>query len=411
METTILNTDDLTQALGNLGLPVAFSGVDIAPSTVFYHFDLKNPLDLKKVKNVVGCLAAYIHKDIRVEKSERASFCLSIPRDQREFPNFTAYHNALKDKQPGEILFGIGENGQPITRNITQTKSMLVGGSSGGGKSVCLNEMLCSLICYTKPEHLGLVLIDLKRCEFELFKNSNHLALPVQFDYEGAFQSLRTVQKEIERRYKEMQTQGIRKATVDKYPLLVVFIDEYAELASHSNKNELDNIVSRIASTGRACNVFIVVATQHAISTIISNTIKSNLQSRIGLRTSNVAQSTCIIGTRDCVDLLGYGDSFISFDGVAGLQRVQVCNIDETVINKILEKQNNDAASKQTNNKLIKEKKQTKWQRFCQRVNNWFEKVGIKSKPRHHKHGLDVCISQSVNDLNYYDCVIDDDNE
>ena len=156
--------------------------------------------------------------------------------------------------------------------------------------------------------------------------------------------------------------------------------------------------------------MFIVVATQHAISSIISNTIKSNLQSRVGLRTSNMAQSSCIIGTRDCVDLLGYGDSFISFDGVAGLQRVQVCNIDERVINEIMAKQNSDAAN---NSKAISDnknviKKASKWQRFCDKVNAWLNKVGIKPKKR--KHG-DLCISQSVNDLNYYDCVVDDDDE
>ena len=411
MEITILNTDDLQAALGDLGLPVAFFCVDIAPSVINYHFNLENPLDLHKTKKIVECLSAYIHKPIKLNKSKKASFCLSIPRDERDFPTFAAYNNILAGKEPGEILFGINDEGQAITRNIRKTKSMLVAGSSGGGKSVCLHEIICSIICYTKPEQCGLVLIDLKRCEFELYKNSNHLVAPVQFDYDGAVSALEAVLKEIENRYKRMQEQKIRDAPIDKLPLLVVVIDEYAELASQGNKTQLDTIVSRIATTGYACNVFLILATQHAVSSIISNTIKSNLQTRIGLRTSNIAQSSCILGTRDCVDLLGYGDSFISFDGVAGLQRIQVCYISEEEINYILKDQNNRASMKRTEKQ--QQQPQTK-QTFWQKVKNWWKQQ--TKKPKQTKCD-NLCIADDIqaltttNTLNYADCVVDDDDE
>lgn len=396
---TTLNTNDLETVLSDMGLSVAFSGLDISPSSAIYHFTLNNVLDLPKVKKIIPCLSILIHKDIKIIKSEKASFGLSIPRDKRAFPTFRANHLALKNKPAGEILFGINEKGEPITRNIRDTKSILVGGSSGGGKSVCLSNILCSLMCYSKPEECGLILIDLKRCEFELFKNSHHLACPVQFDYDGAFNILCGVKKEIENRYKSMQQNRIRKATTDKYPLLITVIDEYAELANQSNKNELDKIVSSIASTGRACNVFLIIATQHAISSIISNTIKSNLQSVIGLRTKNVAQSVCIINTRDCVDLLGYGDSFISFDGVAGLQRIQGCYVDENDINEMLKKQNLNPPQR----KPQMPQKQTFWGKIKAFFTNTRENAYI---PLKHRKYIETYTDK---ELNYIDCCIDDE--
>lgn len=395
----VYNTDNLVQALGNLGLPVAFSCYKVGCSTITYDFNLVDPKDLPKVKKVVECLSAELHKDIKLSKSKSASFSIAIPREERNFPKFADYHKALEGKAPGEILFGLDNNGAPITKNIRDTKSFLVAGSSGGGKSVCLSNIICSLLCYSKPEECGLVLIDLKRVEFELYKNASHLVMPVQFDYNGACKALNNVKKEIDKRYNEMQKQGIRKATTDKYPLLITIIDEYAMLVSNGQKNDVEKLVSYIASTGRACNVFIIVATQHAISTIISNTIKSNLQSRIGLRTTNIAQSSCILGTRDCVDLLGYGDSYASFDGVAGLQRIQTCYISDDDIYAMLETQNNNSKPQQ----LAETKKTSIWSK----IHNFLIKIGVKPYIKKVSGGEPYLTSE----LNYINCCIDNNNE
>lgn len=403
-ETEIWNHQDIASVLTSLGLPCSPNGYELGCSTVNYHFNLKNPMDIHRTKKFAVALAAYMHTNIKVNNSEKASFCLSLPREERYFPKYWDYAGALNNKEPGEILFGVNEHGQAITRNIRKTKSMLVAGSSGGGKSVCLNSIIASLCCYSK--NFGMVLIDLKRCEFELWKNSPHLVAPVQFEYEGALKHLNAVLKEIENRYIRMQQQGTRSANLDEYPLLVVIIDEYAELASRAtNKQELDTIVSRIAATGRACNVFIIIATQHAVSSIISNVIKSNLQSRIGLRTTNIAQSACILGSRDCVDLLGYGDSYMQFDGVPGLQRIQVCYLSDAEINKI------EADCKPRNWDTKAPPTKTT---FLQKLKSWWKQQ--TKKPKQTKCD-NLCIADDIqtltttNTLNYADCVVDDDDE
>lgn len=323
---------DLARNLTELGVPSAFVERVITPQTIKYHFNLENLRHLPKVKKVAELLSAHLHEPIKVLSSKMADFCLEFVREQRDFPRFIAYHTNLVGKPTGEILFGIDDNGQPITRNIRQTKSILIASSSGGGKSVLLSNIICSLACYSKPSELSMTLIDLKRCEFSLFRNLGHLNHEVITDYTTALDTLKAIRGIIDSRYEKMEQLGIRQATTDQFPIMCIIIDEYAELASRGNKQELDSTVASISATGRACNVFLIIATQHAVGSIISNVIKSNMQTKIGLRTTNTAQSICAIGSRDCVDLLGYGDSFIHFDGTAQLKRVQVCNLTDADI-------------------------------------------------------------------------------
>lgn len=400
----MLNTDDLTRVITNLGLPVSFSGYKIGPVFITYEFNLLNARNFPKIKKTMACLSSIVHKPVKVVPSETSSFAISIEREERLFPRFSCYHDALEGKEPGEILFGLDQVGNPVTKNIRDTKSLLIAGSSGGGKSVLLSNILCSLFCYSKPEECGVLLIDLKRVEFELFKDSCHLVMPVQFEYSGACRALDLVKNEIDKRYSAMQKQGIRKATVDKFPLLVVVIDEYAMLVNNDTGHYIDKVVSYIASTGRACNVFIIVATQHAVSSVISNTIKSNLQSRIGLRTTNTAQSTCILGTRDCVDLLGYGDSYAMFDGVAGLQRIQTCYLSDEDIYEI----EYGGRENQQTQQVEEIQKPTKKKSIFKRINEFLTKLGVKNKT-HTDSSSDPF--SSVEKLNYLNCVVDDDSE
>lgn len=335
MHIEIYQGESLAECLSALGVPCTFKSEQITCRSVKYHFDLKNLKQLHEVGNVLDMLSAHLHVPVKQLTSNSAHFCLEILREQREYPRFMAHHEALKNKPTGEILFGIDDNGEPVTNNILKTKSILIAGSSGGGKSVLLSNIICSLACYSHPSQLSMTLIDLKRCEFSMFKNLGHLNHEIVKDYNMAIQVLRTVKSMVQQRYEEMEKEGIRKATPDKYPIICVIIDEYAELATRGNKAELDEIIASISATGRACNVFLIIATQHAVNSVISNKIKSNMQTKIGLRTTNVAQSIVAIGSRDCVDLLGNGDCYIYFDGTPSIQRVQVCELTDEDIHGI----------------------------------------------------------------------------
>jgi DNA segregation ATPase FtsK/SpoIIIE, S-DNA-T family len=311
-----------------LKIPVTCESVEVGPSLIYYHINLNNILQLNKIKKLAEYLSAELHVPVRAIKSERAHFALTIPRKERKFPRFFEYSKFLEGQKAGTMLFGIDDHGQPLIKNIQKTKSLLIGGASGGGKSVCLSQLILSVCLFSNAAACGLILIDLKRCEFGMFEKSHHLIRPVIFDYKTALAALIDIKAESQRRYKLMQTQKVRKANLKDYPLIIVIIDEFAELMQNAtDKKQLEALISSIAATGRACNIFLIIATQHAVSGVISNTIKSNLQSKIGLRTTNVAQSSCLIGSKECVDLLGYGDALGVFDGTQGLTHFQCCNI------------------------------------------------------------------------------------
>ena len=409
----IYTGESIAESLTALGLPSAFIDKTITCTTIKYHFNLENITKLPKVKKVAELLSATCHEPIKVLSSQIGHFCLEFTRKEREFPNFMCLHKRLANKPAGEILFGVDDNGQPITRNIMKTKSIMIAGSSGGGKSVLLSNIICSLACYSKPEELSMTLIDLKRCEFGMYKNLCHLNHEVITDYTSALSMLNNIRQVIDTRYTQMEQLGIRQATTDKFPIICVIIDEYAELASRGNKQELDNIVASIAATGRACNVFLIIATQHAVGSIISNVIKSNMQTKIGLRTTNVAQSICAIGTRDCVDLLGYGDSFIHFDGQAELKRVQVCNLTDNDIYGITANckprvWDNQPAQNQITSKIATTSHKTSF------VDKLLNKFGFdRSRPKIMRN-LDISepepqVPYNIDEQNFFDCVDDEE--
>lgn len=412
MEFQIYTGESIAESLTALGLPSAFIDKTITCTTIKYHFNLENITKLPKVKKVAELLSATCHEPIKVLSSQIGHFCLEFTRKEREFPNFMYWHEHLANKPAGEILFGIDDNGQPITRNIMKTKSIMIAGSSGGGKSVLLSNIICSLACYSKPEELSMTLIDLKRCEFGMYKNLCHLNHDVITDYTSALSMLNNIRQVIDTRYTQMEQIGIRQATTEKFPIICVIIDEYAELASRGNKQELDNIVASIAATGRACSIFLIIATQHAVGSIISNVIKSNMQTKIGLRTTNVAQSICAIGTRDCVDLLGYGDSFIHFDGQKDLKRVQVCNLTENDIYGITANCKPRVWSTQptqntTAPKIAPTSHKTSWLDKIKRVVSALNKSQITRNL-----GISAPNSQvpyNIEEQNFYDCVEDDE--
>lgn len=415
MEFQIYTGESIAESLTALGLPSAFIDKTITCTTIKYHFNLENITKLPKVKKVAELLSATCHEPIKVLSSPIGHFCLEFTRkeEDRDYPSFMCWHKELANKPTGEILFGIDDNGQPITRNIMKTKSIMIAGSSGGGKSVLLSNIICSLACYSKPEELSMTLIDLKRCEFGMYKNLCHLNHEVITDYTSALSMLNTIRQTIDTRYIKMDEMGIKQATTDKFPIVCVIIDEYAELASRGNKQELDNAVASIAATGRACNVFLIIATQHAVGSIISNVIKSNMQTKIGLRTTNVAQSICAIGTRDCVDLLGYGDSFIHFDGQKDLKRVQVCNLTENDIYGITANckprvWNNQPAQNQTTLKIAPTSHKTSW------LDKILVKLGfVRNRPqRMQNSSISAPKSQvpyNIEEQNFFDCVEDDE--
>ena len=269
------------------------------------------------------------------DKHEPMCFTLSVQKS-KEFVTYPRYINRrseVAEKGIGTMLMGIDMEGNAQYRNIQDTKSILIAGSSGGGKSVYMNNLILSLLDSSKQTGVDLSMIDLKQTELAVYETIQGVS-SVATDYDSAIALLNDLKSEIAYRYEVMREKKIRKATASDFSIRVCFIDEYAMLTA-INQDEVDGLVAHIASVGRACNVYLVIATQHPKADVISNLIKANIQSRVCLRTLNSAQSVSILGCNKGVNLLGKGDALMQIDGEQ-LVHVQGCFISDNDYQQIL---------------------------------------------------------------------------
>lgn len=332
MNINYIDENSITNFLNQNGIICEFIDVNISCNYTIYNFKYlifpKNSI----IKNCILNFKRFTGREVVFNDGFcPSSFQIKITNLERLKVPFSNYCQQLASAPAYSIALGVKEDNTLLTASLFETKSIFIGGSSGGGKSVALHNIITSLICYN---NIYLSFIDLKCCEFEFYKNLKNLVSPVANTFAGAIKNLNKINDIIDTRYKKMKKLKIRTAPVDEFTPIVCFIDEYALLTSIDQK-QVDSLVSRIASVGRACNVFIVVATQHAVNGTISNTIRSNLQSRIGLRCTNTAQSMNIIGSGVLTELLGCGDSYISIDGRPKLERTQILYLSDNDLNNI----------------------------------------------------------------------------
>lgn len=270
-------------------------------------------------------------------KAENGKLILSITKD-REYPSFEDYYEeALAGKPNGEILVGIDDQGEPVTFNISDSKSILIAGSSGAGKSVAMHGIALSLLLHSDKKKVKTCFIDLKGgVEFMKYRS---LAWKTCANAEEAISLLERIKRECEYRYRVMRSRGIEKATCNDFPYIVVFIDEYAELVTNAqNKKELERLMVSILQICRACGIFFVIATQHPTNQNLSNAIRVNVQSRLGLRAANSAQSVNIMGDKSCVSLRGNGDGILRIDGRCEDIHLQCFNVTNDFKNKVIPK-------------------------------------------------------------------------
>lgn len=332
MDINYIDENSITSFLNGSGLLCEFTDVNISCNYTIYNFKYITFPKNNIIKTCILNLKRFTGRDIIFNDGTCPSgFQIKITNLKRLKVLFKNYHQELSTAPAYSIALGVKEDNTLLTASLFEMKSIFIGGSSGGGKSVALHNIITSLICYNK---IYLAFIDLKCCEFEFYKNLKNLVAPVANTFAGAIKVLNKINDIIDCRYRKMKKLKIRTAPPEEFTPLICFIDEYALLTS-ANQQQVDALVSRIASVGRACNVFIVVATQHAVNSTISNTIRSNLQSRIGLRCTNTAQSMNIIGSGVLTSLLGCGDSYISIDGRPELERTQILYLSDDDLNEI----------------------------------------------------------------------------
>jgi len=252
------------------------------------------------------------------------------------------------------LVLGKDGEGKAICEDLSRMPHLLVGGATSMGKSVLVNSILTGLLCRFTPEDLKLIIVDPKLVEFKVFEDIPHLLLPIVNDPSDASQALKWAVTETKRRYVLMQKYSAKnleaynqkitelkdsdlkegESRPEKFPYIVIIIDELAELMFTAKKDVEQSIV-RLTQLARAAGLHLIMATQRPSADVVTGLIKSNCPSRAALRVSSGSDSRIILDCTGAEQLLGRGDMFFTNTGPMGLKRMQSAFVSDNEIEKI----------------------------------------------------------------------------
>ena len=305
------------------------------------------------------------------------NYCgVEIPNKTRSKVNLKTVYKSAEyqkaiSKQSG-LVFALGQdiNGTNFSYDLTQAPHMLVCGQTRSGKSVALNVMLISLLCRYSPEELRLILFDPKQVEFEPFSGIPHLLIPqILSEPQKAISAMNWAVNEMERRYELLKSTGVRNLEeynsrpeikadpLKRVPYIVIVIDEFAEVVSQGPelKKQFNVVIQRLAAKARAAGIHLVLATQRPSVDIVTGTIKSNLPTRMALKTTDAVNSATILGQGGAEELLGWGDMLLMTPDSSELKRIQGAFISTNGVIDIIDyvKNNNDKYFDEEAEKMI----------------------------------------------------------
>jgi DNA segregation ATPase FtsK/SpoIIIE, S-DNA-T family len=340
----------LLQALANFGIDATLVGQVVGPRVTRYELQLAPGTKVGKVAALKDDLAyALATTEIRI--------LAPIPGKQAvgvEVPNLSPNIVTLGDifdelpttSSPLSVWLGKDISGASVHADLARMPHILIAGTTGSGKSGCINTMLCSILLRATPDDVRMILVDPKRVELGLYESIPHLLTPVVSSPKQASAVLTNVLTEMERRYERMSlvrarnlpelNRALRKRGEATLPYLLVVIDELADLMMVSPQ-EVEDAVIRLAQKSRAVGIHLVLATQRPSVDVITGMIKANVPSRIAFAVSSQTDSRVILDTSGAESLLGQGDMLFKPLGTSRLQRVQGAYVSEEEIALVVE--------------------------------------------------------------------------
>lgn len=359
----------LQRTLDSFNIPGEVVGYISGPRITRYEISLAEGVNVKKVAQIESNIAMNLEaSSIRVLAPipGRNVVGVEVPNTRSEavFMRSAMETDAWKNgKAAIPVVLGKNVASNPIIIDLAKAPHLLIAGSTGSGKSVCMNTLIMSLLFKFNPDELRLIMVDPKRVEFEDYRKLPHLITPVINDAKKVPIALRWAVTEMENRYKILARAGVKKLAefnalskngevlrdsdgqiiednygtpITKMPILIVIIDELAELRMQDSWKDSETYIARIAQLGRAAGVHIVVATQRPSTNIITGVIKANLPTRIAFRVLQLVDSRVILDLPGAENLLGLGDMLALLPGAFGLERIQGALVDDKDIKAIV---------------------------------------------------------------------------
>ena len=267
---------------------------------------------------------------------------IEIPNPKREsviLSEIISSENFQKKEIGLPITLGKSISGVPLVADLSTMPHLLVAGTTGSGKSVCINSIILSLLYRHSPDTCKLILIDPKMLELSSYEGIPHLLTPVITDSGKATSALSWTVKEMENRYKLMSSEGVRN--IDGYnqkhklkmPYIVVAVDEMSDLMLVSGK-EIESYVQKLSAMARAAGIHIIMATQRPSVDVITGTIKANFPTRISFQVSSKIDSKTILGEQGAEQLLGKGD-MLFMSSANKIFRIHGTYVSENEIEKV----------------------------------------------------------------------------
>lgn len=299
-------------------------------STIYYYKYI-NYTSINKLNLIIKSLRAFLNCDI-IASFENELLKIEIESNENKTLYFENYIQKI-EKNKNLLLLGINNENQPVTESIYNIKSLLIGGSSGSGKSNLLHNLILSSLLLN--QNIYYFMIDLKGVELTQYNyllKLNRLIKPVATNQKEALNTIILFYSIIKKRYKIMQKNNIRKSLENP---IILIIDEYAQLFNNNkDKKIINNLIAKIGAIGRACNCYLFLATQHPTNENLNNTIRANLQSRLGLKAQSPQQSKNIINMLGLEKIQKTGEAILWIDGKQP-EKIKVPFVSDDLLNKI----------------------------------------------------------------------------
>ena len=346
------NTRRLNETLASFKIEAHIINVTRGPSVTRYEVELEKGVRLNKITTCADDIALSLGASgvriaavpgkisvVGIEVPNRSVNTVSL----REVIESNAFASA---KSKSSFAVGKDIGGNAIIGNIAKLPHMLIAGTTGSGKSVCMNSIIISILYKAAPEDVKLIMIDPKMVELGIYNGIPHLLIPVVTDPKKAAGSLQWAVVEMMRRYKAMSDVGVRdlesynsivesqETGATKLPQVVVIIDELADLMLVAAK-EVEESICRIAQMGRAAGIHLVIATQRPSADVITGLMKANIPSRIAFAVASAMESRIILDTQGAEKLVGRGDMLFAPIGSGKPKRVQGCFVSDPEVEAV----------------------------------------------------------------------------
>ena len=342
----------LQKTLYSFGVSAKVENVSVGPTITRYELKPAEGVRVSKIANLADDIALSLAAEtIRIEAPipGKQAVGIEIPNKEKEVAHLRDIIDSNEFKNAkSKLSFALGKNaaGEAIVTDIAKMPHVLIAGSTGSGKSVCINTLITSIIYKAKPSEVKLVMVDPKVVELSVYNGIPHLLIPVVTDPKKAAGALAWAVQEMVNRYHLFAEKNVRdiagynealekEGAEGKLPQIVIIIDELADLMMVA-KNDVEDAICRLAQMARAAGMHLVIATQRPSVDVITGIIKANIASRISFAVTSQVDSRTILDSAGAEKLLGKGDMLFFPTGVLKPIRIQGAFVSDSEVEKIV---------------------------------------------------------------------------